>query len=110
MVPREGDTFTPRTLKDVEPASILLLEMRLAVVIPSRGKAQVSGHGNGLEENLGHDDRTSQVEPDPPFQFGDRAQSVRKSSIVARPRFAPSMRGVMCTMSVPIATWTVTGI
>ena len=45
----------------------------------------------------------------PPAIRATTPQSDRKSSRAALPIAAPSSAGVMCTMSVPIATWTVSG-
>ena len=80
------------------------------MVIPSREKPRFRAMETALRKISGMMTALPRLSQTPPSRLATNVHSVRKSSIVARPRFAPSMSEVMCTMSVPIATWTVTGI
>ena len=53
--------------------AVLLLEVEVGGGHAVEREAQVAGDGDGLEEDLGHDDGAAQVEPDPAFEAGDQA-------------------------------------
>ncbi len=63
-----------------------------------------------LRKTSGRTTALPRLSQTPPAILAIRFASERKSSSVALPSEAPSSRGVMWTISVPIATWTVSGM
>ena len=110
VVAGQGDARPAGAVQHVKPSTVLLLKIEVGGGHAVKRKAQVARDGDRLQEDLGHDDGTSQIEPDASLEPGDQAAEGAKIGQRGLPQGGAVSRGVMCTMSVPIATWTVAGM
>ena len=64
VVTGQRDSLGPRPLEHVEQAAVLLVEVEVGGRQPVQRTPEVAGDRDGLQEDLGHDHRAAEVEPD----------------------------------------------